>query len=336
MMLDKNSAPFRHPYGDCVSNIPINKLIQAGLPYYPIFAYSFTFEFTQQTGRILGDSVAVSTAISGSYWDSIYRVYGIECEFEDKDENKDEFFSKIRKLLESSSVPCLIDCYYDPSTEYANVYQKEHQAHGRMVTEIDSEFVYYYATHVADSSERFYMSLDDFYLACEKIMYFRFPASPKTKEERHFVLKEILLEWFIENDYERMFEHLGSFSEALRSSSSLGDEIDHQFQRNRVPVSKLFGKLVLICQSRGAAIVFLQGYMGEFGNNAYQAPIQRLVRSLELWNDVKSLLVKYGMAPKQSIQESMANYLLEIRNIEEEAVELLRNVIYMEMDNNIK
>lgn len=289
-----------------------------------MFAYSLTFEYIPQEGRILGDSVSVKPAIDRNYWNTIYQVYGIEPYCEDKDADKDIFLKKIGKLLEKSVVPCIIDCYYDPSTEYANVYQSIHGGHGRIVTGIDSESVYYYATHVNDPPECFSMSLDDFYLACEEIVCFKYPSIPKSQEERHAVLKQILFKWFVELDYGKMFDDLERFSEAVRNSSSLGDEIDHQFQSNKVPVSHLFGKLVLLCQSRGAAIAFFQGYIEEFKNQAYREPLRLLEESLKLWNIVKSLLVKYGMAPKQSLQESMADYLLEIRDVEREAVGMIR------------
>lgn len=332
----KKKPPFRHPYGDCISNIPINKLIEEELPYYPIFAYGFTFEYVPEEGKVLGDSILTSAAIADNYWNTILRVYGIEFEFNDKDENKDIFLAKIGQLLDTSSVPCLIDCYYDPSTEYANVYQKVHGGHGRIVTEIDAESVYYYATHVSDPKERFSMSRDDFYLACMKVISFRYSTTPKRQEERHAILKEILLEWFVETDYHKMFEDLEKFSKAVRTSPNLGDEIDNQFPRNKVPVSHLFSRLVLLCRSRGATIAFIQGYMDEFGNHAYQLPLQHLQKSLERWELVKSLLVKYGMAPKQSLQESMADYLLQIRDLEQEAVVALQKVICDEIGTNLR
>lgn len=258
----------------------------------------------------------------------------MECYFEDKDDDKEVFLKKTGKLLETSSVPCLIDCYYDPSTEYANAYQKVHQGHGRIVTGIDSEYIYYYATHVSDPSECFCMSLDDFYLACEKIMHFRYPTIPKSQEERHASLKQILREWFVEEDYQKMLEDIGHFSEAVRSKSSLKEETENQFPRNKIPSSHLFYALLSVSNSRGATITFLQGYIDEFGNDAYRGPLQYLERSLELWNLVRSLLVKYGMSPKQSIQKSMADCLLEIKNLEQRVVEGIRKAICDEMNIN--
>lgn len=335
MKIKENAAPFRHPYGNCISNLLINKLIEEGLPYYPIFAYGFSFEYIPEEGKALGDCVQPATAIRRSYWDTIYRVYGLECHFNDKDNNKTDFFERIERMLQTSMVCCLVDCYYDPSTEYANVYQKVHQGHGRIVTEMDSEFVYYYATHVNDPTERFCISRDVFYLACEKVLCFKCPEISKSQEELHAVLQTIVYEWFMERNYQKMIDDLVRFSEAVRESPSLSDEIVHQFQPNQVPVSRLFHKLVLLCQSRGGVIAFLEGYMNQFGNNAYEQPLQQLKCSLELWNLVKSLLVKYGMSPKQLLQESMADYLLEISHAEQKAVEGIQKAICDEMNISI-
>ena len=335
MKIKENAAPFRHPYGNCISNLLINKLIEEGLPYYPIFAYGFSFEYTPEEGKALGYCIQSATPIRSGYWDTIYRVYGLECEFVDKDDNKTVFFDRIERMLQTSKVCCLIDCYYDPSTEYANVYQKVHQGHGRIVTEMDSEFVYYYATHVSDPAERFCISRDVFYLACEKVLCFKCPETSKSQEELHVVLQAMLHEWFMERDYQKMIDDLVRFSEAVRESPSLSDEIDHQFRPNRVPVSVLFNRLVLLCQSRGGVIDFLEGYMNQFGNNAYEQPLQQLKCSLELWNLVKALLVKYGMAPKQSLQESMADYLMEISHAEQKAVEGIQKAICDEINISI-
>lgn len=71
MRFEDRVEPFRHPYGDCILNIPINEFIQAGLPYYPLFAYRFNFEYVPEEGKRLGDSLAVMPVIKKNYWDMI-------------------------------------------------------------------------------------------------------------------------------------------------------------------------------------------------------------------------------------------------------------------------
>ena len=329
---DKDWRPFRHVHANCISNIPINELIEAGLPYYPIFAYGMGFSYRPQEGMVLGDSVIAWNDIDKGYWDTISRVYGIECSFVTKEDEKKVFFEKLRRLLKTTSVSCMIDCYYDPSTEYANVYHKRHHSgHGRIVTDMDSDMVYYYATHISDPEGRFSMSLDDFYLACEKFIYFKYPEKERSKEERQKALQEILFDWFVKKDYRKTFEEMGRFATDVRNSKYLGDEIEHRFEQNKVPVSKLFGRLYTLYQSRGTTVEFLQGYMDEFANNAYQTPIQHLKKSVELWNLARALLVKYGMAPKNSLQDTMADSLVEICKVEQETIAMLRDIICKEM-----
>lgn len=332
MRFEDGVEPFRHPYGDCILNIPINEFIQVGLPYYPLFAYRLNFEYVPEEGKILGDSLAVVPIVKKRYWDMIHQLYGVEYYFEEKDDDNEVFLKNIGKLLETSSIPCLIDCYYDPSAEHADAYQKVHEGHGRIVTKMDSEYVYYYATHVSDPPECFCMSLDEFCVACVGVMYFRYPVSIKSKKERHEVLKEILYEWFVEKDYQKMLGDIADFAEAVRSKPSLKEETENQFPRNKIPSSHLFHALLSAARSRGGAIAFLKGYMDEYGNNDYRVALQHLERSLELWNLVRSLLVKYGMAPKQSLQKSMADYLLEIKNVEQKAVEGIRKAICDEFE----
>lgn len=335
MKFEDGVGPFRHPYANCIINIPINELMQVGLPYYLLFAYRLNFEFHKEEEKILGDSIVVESINRINFWDLLYSVYGIECYFEDRNDDKEFFIAKMGSLLKKISVPCLIDCYYDPSTEYAGVYRKVHEGHGRIVTKMDSEYVYYYATDFSDSPECFKISLDEFYLACERILYFKYPALIKSKKERHEVLKKILWDWFVEKDYQKMLDDISIFSEAVRSKPSLREETENQFPRNKIPSSHLFHALVSVSRSRGATIAFLNGYIDEFGYKAYRIPLQYLERSLELWNLVRTLLVKYGMAPKQSLQESMADYLLEISHAEQKAVEGIQKAICDEMNISI-
>jgi len=327
MRFKDGMEPFRHPYGDCFLNVFINEFMQVGLSYYPLFAHRLNFEYIPKEGKRLGDSIEIPPFTKKHFQDIIYQLYGVECCFEDKGNDKKDFIKRVKKLLEKSSVPCLIDGYYDPSTEYANAYQKVHQGHGRIVTKMDSEYVYYYAINISDPAECFSISLDDFYLACEGIIFFRYHMVPRSKEERHSILQKMLSEWFVEKDYQKMLEDIGNFSEAVRSKFGLIGETADLFQHNKVPDSRLFHVLVLISRSRGATIAFLKGYMEEFGNNAYQVPIQCFERSLELWNIARALLVKYAITQKQSIQESMADCLLKIQNVEKKAIAMTeRNI----------
>ena len=171
---EKEWKPFRHNYANCLSNVLINEFMRYGIPYYPIFAYGFEFVYAPRPDRLLGESIADRRDNYNGYWDIIYRTYGIECYFEDVDPDKDAFVEKMRTRLTNAPVPCLIDGYYDPATEYAHIYQKEHgSGHGRYVTKIDSDTVYYYATHINDPEGCFAMCLDDFHLACEKFICFK-------------------------------------------------------------------------------------------------------------------------------------------------------------------
>lgn len=328
MFFREGEQPFRHPYGSCISNIPINELMQAGLPYYPLFAHRLDFEYIPEEGKLLGESIKVFLGSPKYCRDIMSQLYGLEYYIEDKDNDKETLLRKIKKILENASVPCLIDCYYDPSTEYANVYQKVHQGHGRIVTKMDSEYVYYYATHIDDPKECFRISLDDFYLACNGIFCFQYPVVPKSRKERHASLQNLLVECFVEKDYQKMLEDIEKFSAAVRSKPSLREETENQFPPNKIPTSQLFRYLVQLGYSRGATVTFLKGYMEEFGNNAYQDSIQCFEHSVELWNRAKALVVKYAMEPNQSIPKAIADCLLEIRKTEERAIVMVeRNVI---------
>lgn len=329
----------RHPYGNCNKNLTINELYHAGIPYYPIFAYSFGFSFDPGRDSLLGNAISTYyEPLSYAYEiDPIYQVYGIETYIEDKDEDKDAFLKKLCRLLEISNVACQMDAYYDPSTAYNGLYQTTHtKGHGRIITAMDEDFVYYYTTHKDDPVSRFGISRDDMHLACECLVRFRYPKVLNDRAMRQAVLQKILYQWFVDVDYRKMFDDLVCFSEAIRDCRTLSDEIDHQFAPGIVPNSRLFRNLNIIRCSRGATATFLQGYMNEFGNEKYQGPAELMKRSLELWRMEKALLVKYGLTGRASIQEAMADYLVEICDVEKKFILMLKDVISVEVSREKK
>lgn len=199
----------RHPYGNCNKNLTINELYHAGIPYYPIFAYSFGFSFDPGRDSLLGNAVSTYyEPLSYVYEiDPIYQVYGIESYIEDKDEDKDAFCEKLSRLLEISNVACQMDAYYDPSTAYNGLYQTMYtKGHGRIITAMDEDFVYYYTTHKDDPVNRFGISRDDMFLACECLVRFRYPKVLNDRAMRQAVLQKILCQWFVDVDYRKMFE----------------------------------------------------------------------------------------------------------------------------------
>ena len=274
----------------------------------------------------------VNTRNLEDYEDPILGVYGIREIDEEKEEDATLFYSRMKDRLKLSPVYCFLDAYYDPSTAYTRFYQKEHtEGHGRIVTAIDSEKVYYYAMDINDPKEQFAMSLEDMYLACESTIRFQYPKHPLMKKTRHEAMKKILYNQFVVIDYQKMFEDINKFSADIRRSSHIYDEIDHQFNPKVVPQSHLFGNLEWVCRSRGATVTLLQGYIDEFGNSAYQVPLEYLNQSLKLWKMEKALLVKLGMSFETTRQIAMANYLIKICNLERKAVTILRKIICDEM-----
>ena len=76
--------------------------------------------------------------------------------------------------------------------------------------------------------------------------------------------------------------------------------------------------------------------MNEFGNEKYQGPAELMKRSLELWRMEKALLVKYGLTGRASIQEAMADYLVEICDVEKKFILMLKDVISVEVSREKK
>ena len=335
-MIEKKLTFLKHLYGTCDSNIVINELIHAGLPYYPVFSFQFAFRFVPRQDGILDDTIEPKLdempddfAKTGAY-----QVYGIRPLSIERDGDKGAFFDKIEKNLETSSyMPCMLDGYYDEATTYAGKYRKVHGFHGRIITGLDENYVYYQATHPSDPGGEFQLSREEFWTACGATIDFEYPAISKSREEIHSVINQALQNWFCTVNYEKMFEDMMLFSEAIRMCPDLSIYIEPKLVPNRLPKSRLFRNLNGMCLSRGAAVSFFQGYLDDFKISAYQVPLEHLRQSLNLWTRVKMLLVKYGMKETTRFQTSMADYLLQICEHEQEAVALLKQAISEEMNH---
>lgn len=297
--------PERYPYGDCFLNTCIFYLKRNNIRYEAAFlnSWGFNYSYVKNTLKFLGNNESITT-------DFFKKLLGAKRTVKFKNNFVEKkIFEYIDGYLANDIPPIIIiDGFYDSATDYAEVFQKRHDAgHGRFITGIDKENkkLFYVATDPADPMGEFSMTFSDLSKAFKGILHF--DISEKTIDKKRIImsLKNILSKKYYNTVFNRIRE----------CADLLAKEI-HDSEYYTVTLKERIGRVALIFRNRNKFrehILYL--FEGALDKNLSRW-IENYNHVCTKWSLVEGLFLKQQLTHDESLTSKIIKHMHDISSQE--------------------